>query len=395
MKRTLTVLTMLLLLLSSCATSGRRMITNAADLGPGQVIVTGKINVIPPFTDKEQELSGFGSDDYRNVMLILNGRNFKKINITKTQALTGREWEGRIPAKMGEVFYAVFQAGEPLYLLSGAICTKYYYVTVPGTTTWMDMGNGMMTMVTNPPTSELRTKFEYIPFNYKIETAAGDRAVYIGDINIYRDEFNKITKMEVVDNYSRHEAGFNEKFSEIKLKRTIAKAAPENELIQPTEADFFMNSGYRSGFGGGYSFNTNGSGGYINAEVRMGYQFSRNFTGDLTVRLMASPQFFSYTGSNFAGGVSLGSIDAPITIGGTYYLFDGTISPYVTGRLGAALDISTERAMASFFKTYLVTDLALGVRFSLDTHFDLMLEGEEAVYNFVPVMFVPKLVLLF
>ncbi len=394
MKRTFAALTVLIFLFCSCASPGRKMAASNADLGQGEVIVTGKITVLPPFTDAEQDLTGAGADDYRNIMVLLNGRIYKKVNGAKTQALTGREWEGRINAKMGEQFYAVFTAGEPVYFLSGAVCTKYYWITVPGTTTWVNMG-GQMVMQTSPPTQQLNTKFEYVPLNYKIETGAAGRAVYIGDITVYRDEFNKITKIEVVDNLKKAEENFKKNFNGISLVKALAKDAPEKELVQPTEADYFLNSGVRKAFAAGYSVALNGTSGFINIESRFGYQFSRNFIADIGARIMVSPQFFSFPSSDFGNGVSIGSIDVPITAGANYYFFDGTVSPYIMARLGIALDMSTQREMANFFKVYKMTNIGAGMRFSLDTQFDLMLEAELAVYDFVPCMVVPKLLFYF
>ena len=92
------------------------------------------------------------------------------------------DFKGRIDAPFGEEFI-VRSPNEPFYVIAGMMI--------------LTMGRS-------------GTDNAYFPGGLKANIRPGDKAVYIGTIRYHRDEFFEITDAEIVDEYDRVKAEFEE-----------------------------------------------------------------------------------------------------------------------------------------------------------------------------------------
>ena len=77
----------------------------------------------------------------------------------------------------------------------------------------------------------LRRERAYLPGGLKIDIRPCDRAVYIGTIRYYRNEYFDITKAEINDDFSKENAAFKKKFgSKFPLKKRIVQILKGEKL---------------------------------------------------------------------------------------------------------------------------------------------------------------------
>jgi hypothetical protein len=204
-------------MLTSCMASTRTMIKSAADIEPDKVIIVGKFVLHPELVQAEQSfgqilagdmLSGVMDAALRNALVVLNGTDPKGIDLEKASqtmaVLMSPEWKDRIEAKFGETFYAVAE-NVPLYFYSGAIILKLF-----------SQASGNTTYYTR--------SVVYLPMGYKIDIKPDDKAVYIGTVHLYRDEFNKLLKTEIIDDYKTEKELFTKTFGNIPLRKVTLTA---------------------------------------------------------------------------------------------------------------------------------------------------------------------------
>lgn len=168
-------------LLSSCMAAGRPLITNMGDVGPGETVVVGKVKVTPPLAGDEQTLNAIGSEGYKNRLFLLTGDQWRDLQTP----LSGDDYKGHIEAPLGHTFFALSDA-QSFYILGGTLILG----------------------VSNQWSQE----DIYFPGGYKAVIRPGDRAVYIGTIHYYRNEFFQITQVVIEDDYAEAEALFSGRF---------------------------------------------------------------------------------------------------------------------------------------------------------------------------------------
>lgn len=190
------------LLTTGCMGSARPLATCLKEVENDEVIVVGKIVLVPPLDDGDQRLKTVSFSEglvinpsakhYRNKVLLLTDAKIRRI----ADPSLG-DYRGRIEAELGETFY-VRSRKEPFYVVRSEI--------------WMDMkSTGMEKMV--------------IPAGYRIDIRPDDRAVYIGTLLYHRDEFFSAENVEVIDEYTKESATFRKKFGDaIKLRKAMVGA---------------------------------------------------------------------------------------------------------------------------------------------------------------------------
>jgi hypothetical protein len=63
-----------------------------------------------------------------------------------------------------------------------------------------------------------------IPGPIEFDIRPSDKATYVGTLRLHRDEFNEVTRAELIDDYARALADFRLKFgAEAVLRRAIAR----------------------------------------------------------------------------------------------------------------------------------------------------------------------------
>ncbi|AMG29539.2 hypothetical protein AL542_02505 [Grimontia hollisae] len=180
-----------LIVFSGCASDNTRSVTlsDLSQIKDGEVMVVGKMSKLPAVVaaDLKQETDMFTPFSGERILLWLSG--------------------------------SAKSDGEPIGLL--AKWGETFYFAVPRKT---------MRLTTLKRRSDEGDTFTYLsmplPEPLIFLVRADDRAVYIGNIRLYVDEFDQIVALEVVDETSEMKTAFRQRFGASLLPR-VSLIAPE------------------------------------------------------------------------------------------------------------------------------------------------------------------------
>jgi hypothetical protein len=182
------------LLAAGCVTS-RKPVTSMTDLGSGEAVLVGRIEMVPPLQTGEQRLEGFFVEDMRNRAYFLTDDHWREVQGEPSLG----DYRGYVGEQFGKTF-SVAVPTKPLYLLKGIM---YLHFT------------------------NNRWEQAWLPGGLKVDLQPGDKAVYMGTIRYHRNEFMDITKVEVVDEFHREKADFAKRFGGgSALRKRLATAVP-------------------------------------------------------------------------------------------------------------------------------------------------------------------------
>lgn len=190
--------------ITACVGSPLPMADSLSSTKSSETIVVGKIELSPPFEEDEQSLKTVSSlgpcvflinpsaRQYRNTVILVADDHMRELGEPCMS-----DYGGRIEAPIGRTFY-VRAPNEPMYVIGTEIIMG---VDAAG------------------------VEKACLPAGYKIDIRPSDRAVYIGTIKYYRDEFFEVTKIELIDDYKKENAAFKRKFGNtIKLRKALIAA---------------------------------------------------------------------------------------------------------------------------------------------------------------------------
>lgn len=184
---------LLALALAGCAPAPRVQVDSELAVSSGETIVVGRVELVPPLRKGEQRLRGIGTGKYENRIFLLTDERERALPPEPAFS----DFAGRIEATLGSHFF-VRSSSTPFYILGGVMV--------------LDVGSGM---------SGAR-----FPGKLRVALKPGDRAVYIGTLRYYRDEFFEITRVAVVDEYGAAHAEFANKFgSGVPLRKALMAPA--------------------------------------------------------------------------------------------------------------------------------------------------------------------------
>lgn len=168
--------------------SGKPHLESASELGTDEVVLVGRIELIPPLKNFEQELHELGSDRRSR------GKGFAVF----TEQLSE-------PVVFGGRHMVLFEFGKDFYVRQRRVPLMYYRGT----------------MVEMKRTGR-EASYMDLPGLLKYPLQPGDGAVYVGTIRLYRDDYNEAKKIEIIDDYDRANRDFTKKFGQrLKLRRVV------------------------------------------------------------------------------------------------------------------------------------------------------------------------------
>lgn len=194
-KTRLAAVLLLLGVLCACAGPARAPISSANFLQSDEVIVVGRVELVPGLGKGEQKLGSPGSGFARNKLILLADEQNRVLDDEPETA----DFGGRIEATLGQTFF-VRSRNKTFYILGGVLFLEF---------------------------SGQNSKKVYFPGGVKVFIKPGDRAVYIGTLQYHRDEFFEVTKAVVVDDYERANNEFRKTFG--------SKYALRKALLEPVK----------------------------------------------------------------------------------------------------------------------------------------------------------------
>lgn len=184
-----------LLLLQSCTMGGEwlKEANSIKDVSKDEVIVVGTIELSPGLQEGEQALDPdgiidlFGYGDMNKNKSIVQFNSQPKVDSYKLV----------INPELGKTFFFKVPKDKK-YMVEASILTSYGRY-------------GAKTQI-------------LLPMSFKVDIKKSDKAVYIGKIKYTRDDFNSVTKVELVDDYKKAKKQFKKKFgNKYKLRKALVK----------------------------------------------------------------------------------------------------------------------------------------------------------------------------
>ena len=180
---------LLVLTLAACAPPPRAPLTSLDSLGREEVVLVGKVELVPALRKGEQKIRGMVVGDFENRMYLMMDEKLRPLPEEPRIA----DYAGRIEALIGSTFFVRSKAA-PSYVLGGVL--------------FLDIGGSSQQKA-------------YFPGGFQVAAKPGDRAVYIGTLRYHRDEFFEITRITIADDYREASAQFEARFGK---GQTLRKA---------------------------------------------------------------------------------------------------------------------------------------------------------------------------
>ncbi len=165
-----------------------------SQVGADEVVVVGKIEIVPPIKPEEQTYKA------------LDPLNAK------------RHFMGRAVMFMSDQPEYQEYTGDAL----NPPLEQTYFLKVPKAKRYMVKGSVTMAFALRTVsrrqavTEQTELKF---PAPLALDIRPGDRALYVGTLRLHRDEFHEVTRAEVRDDYARAVADYRKKFPGAPLPR--------------------------------------------------------------------------------------------------------------------------------------------------------------------------------
>lgn len=190
--------------LQSCSISTGTIIKEAnsfKELGNDEILVVGKIELVPKLDNDEQKFEHKGLD-FSGIEEMNKDRSM--LNLSSNISIKDKN-NILFNPKLGETFYFKIPRNLP-YIVAGSVLIEH-------------KSNGMFLQI-------LEYKNEVIlPAKFKLDFKPDDKAIYIGSLRYTRDEFNSVTKVRLLDDYEETSKLFYAKFgNNYKLRKSMLKA---------------------------------------------------------------------------------------------------------------------------------------------------------------------------
>jgi hypothetical protein len=189
------------LLLAGCVSVSENL-TSLNGVGGDSVVLVGKIQIIPPIRPQEQTYKA-GLDPFDTKRNVIGRAALFVSDRPEYQERTGNV----LNPPLEETFFVKLPKSER-FMVRGSVTMELVARAVSPRQTMVDQ-------------TEL-----LFPAPIEFDIRPGDKAIYIGTLRLYRDEFHEVTKAEVRDDYGEASAQFRTKFPGVPLPRkALLKAA--------------------------------------------------------------------------------------------------------------------------------------------------------------------------
>lgn len=185
----------LVVLLCSYGAAGKAL-KSIKSLGKNEVILVGRVELVPPLEGFEQNLKTIGSKRHKNAAMFVIGERVIDI---RNPGLRDGKLADRV--KMGQDFYIRRKRHNTLFYSGSIILTQSAMV-----------GHGRRASVD--------MERLILPGGLKYDIRDSDKAIYIGTIRYYRDDYNAITKIDFLNDFEKANQAFIDRFGDgVKLRQ--------------------------------------------------------------------------------------------------------------------------------------------------------------------------------
>lgn len=165
-------------------------------LDEDEIVLVGRIELVPPLEEFEQNLKTIGSKRYKNAAMFVIGE--RPVDVQNPGLRDGKYADG---VKFGEDFYLRRKKSDTL-IYSGSIVLTQSALVGHGHRASVDVGRLIL------------------PGGLKYEVQPSDRAIYIGTLRYHRDDYNAITKVDLLDEFDKAKKAFIAQHgTSVKLRR--------------------------------------------------------------------------------------------------------------------------------------------------------------------------------
>lgn len=187
----------------------RKEIKTLSDLAPDEIAVVGEIEIIPKLKPGEQRIDFSGMDAETKDMY--QDRVWVCFSATPRIPVSCTD---PINPKIGQVF--TFAVKKNRNFIAGAGVTLVFAHEYAGMVRYTD-GSSHGAFEENKQEISL-------PISFKLNIKPNAKAIYVGKIRYYRDEFNSAVKYKVIDNYKSASKQFHKKFGRgVVLQKALAR----------------------------------------------------------------------------------------------------------------------------------------------------------------------------
>ena len=165
---------------AACAPAARAPLTSLSSLDKDEVVIVGKVELVPPLRKGEQKIRGMVVGNFENTIYLMMDEKLRPLPQDPRIA----DYAGRIEARFGSTFFVRSKAA-PSYILGGIL--------------FLEIGGQSQEKI-------------YFPGGFQVAAKPGDRAVYVGTLRYQRDEFFEFQRITVVDEYKEASAEFQARF---------------------------------------------------------------------------------------------------------------------------------------------------------------------------------------
>ena len=176
--------------LSACVGPAREDVSSFSSIGGNEIVVVGRIDLVPPLRKGEQKLEGIGTGKLENKIFVIADDHYRVLKQEPGVA----DYTGRVEATIGQTFFV--RSRDKSFFILGAMM-------------YLEIGGARHEMI-------------YFPGGLKVTVKPGDRAIYIGTLRYERNEFFEITKANIVDEFNRANVEFQRKFGKkVPLRKSL------------------------------------------------------------------------------------------------------------------------------------------------------------------------------
>src|SRR5512139_1609112 len=180
MTRTLRMTVVAAMAVATFGCGSQPQLNRANELHSGEVVLVGRIELVPPLFPHEQVLEA---------------------------PLTGR-FRDKVYSLFSDRLYDPNESAFSFYKNSALVdLGTEFYIRQPMSKTLLFSGGAVVIKATNHGQEDVK-----LPGGIRYTLNPNDRAVYVGTVRYHRDDYNTITKMEVVDDYARVNREFVAKY---------------------------------------------------------------------------------------------------------------------------------------------------------------------------------------